>query len=215
MKVLGITGGVGAGKSTVLNYMKEAHGAYLLECDEIGRRLQMRGGACFAPMVGLFGQEIIGEDGEADRKKIASIVFNDRDMLRKLEEIVHPAVKAYVEDEIRSLREQAVEDRKNTPAFIVVESAILLEENYDRVCDEIWYVYASEEARAARLAASRGYSQERIRQVMEAQKADSFFRDRCQLVIDNSGPEVHDTYEQIDRGLKEHGFLYDSQREQR
>ena len=77
MKVLGITGGVGAGKSTVLAYMKEKYGAYLLECDTIGRCLQQKGEACFKPIVDLFGEECLGEDGELDRGKIAAIVFSD------------------------------------------------------------------------------------------------------------------------------------------
>ena len=212
MKVLGITGGVGAGKSTVLTYMKEAYGAYLLECDEIGRQLQRRGGACFEPMLDLFGEEILGPDGEFDRAKIASIVFADDAALEQLEQIVHPAVKTYVEETISRLGK--LEDA-GRPPFVVVESAILLEEDYDLICDEVWYVYASEEVRAQRLAVSRGYSRERTMQVMASQKPDAYFRERCRLVIDNSSPEVHDTYEQIDRGLKEHGFLYDSQREQR
>ena len=212
MKVLGITGGVGAGKSTVLAYMKEKYGAYLLECDTIGRCLQQKGEACFKPIVELFGEECLGEDGELDRAKIASIVFADAQMLGKLEQIVHPEVKNSVNETIRMLRGL---EEEYQPAFAVVESAILLEEEYDLICDEIWYVYASEEVRAERLAKSRGYSRERSRQVMDAQKPDSFFRERCDFVIDNSGSEVHDTYEQIDRGLKEHGFLHDRQREQR
>ena len=212
MKVLGITGGVGAGKSTVLSYMKEKYGAYLLECDAIGRCLQSKGEACFKPIVDLFGEEILGEDGELDRQKIAAIVFSDAEMLRKLEQIVHPEVKNSVNETIRMLREI---DEEYQPAFVVVESAILLEEQYDLICDEIWYVYASKEARIERLAQSRGYSRERTEQVMASQKPDSFFRERCQFMIDNSGSEVHDTFEQIDRGLIEHGFLYDRQREQR
>ena len=82
-----------------------------------------------------------------------------------------------------------------------------MEEQYQLVCDEVWYIYASEEARRRRLALNRGYDQEKITKMMASQKQDAFFREHCQFIVDNSSDSVENTYEQIDKGMKEHGVL--------
>lgn len=201
MKVLGITGGVGAGKSTVLAYLAERYSARVIQCDEAARRLQEPGGPCYGPMAELFGPGILLEDGQFDRKKIAELVFSDSRLLKELNGIVHPAVKRYVTQEIEQ------EKSGGSAPLLVIEAALLLEERYDLLCDEIWYIYAKEPARRRRLKASRGYSDEKISGIMAAQQRDEYFREHCQFVVDNSSDNVENTYEQIDKGLREHGIL--------
>ena len=91
--------------------------------------------------------------------------------------------------------------------FVVVEAALLLEEHYDEICDEIWYIYVDDAARRVRLKQSRGYSDRKIDDILKNQQKDSVFRKSCQFVVDNSSDFVDNTFEQMDRGLKEHGFL--------
>lgn len=201
MKVLGITGGVGAGKSTVLSYLVQAYGARVIQADQAGHYLCGPGQPCYYPIVEAFGVGILKGDQTIDRDRLSAQVFSDREKLARLNAIVHPAVKAYIAEEIQK------EKKAGRVPFTAVEAALLIEDHYDRICDEIWYVYVDEETRRRRLRASRGYSEEKTRSILRNQLSDKRFRDACQFVIDNSSPIVENTYEQIDRGLIEHGFL--------
>lgn len=198
LHVLGITGGVGAGKSTVLGYLEKQYGAKVIMCDDVARLLQEPGEACYRAMVDLFGTEVVQEDGRFDRPKLAAKVFADKGLLEKLNAIVHPAVKQYVREAVKNSSEQTL---------VVIEAALLLEDNYGELCDEIWYIYTSDEVRRERLKASRGYSDERITQMITNQKPDEYFRENCQFIIDNSSDQVEQMQKQMDAGLKERGFL--------
>lgn len=201
MKILGVTGGVGAGKSTVLSYLEKRYLARVIQADEVGKLLQEPGQECYHRIVEAFGTEILREDGRIDRNQLASIVFTDAEKLELLNSIVHPAVRSYIIGEIEKEKE------KEAVPFCVVEAALLLEDRYDLICDEIWYIYAEESVRIDRLAANRGYSGEKSRQIMQNQLPDRVYRGKCDFVIDNSSNFVENTYEQIDKGLVEHGFL--------
>ena len=95
-KVLGITGGVGSGKSEVLDYLESRYGAYVCQMDEVAKRLEKRGEICFRKIVDRFGEAVVGTDGELDRKKLGEIVFSDEGKRKILNEIVHPPVLDYV-----------------------------------------------------------------------------------------------------------------------
>lgn len=99
--VLGITGGIGAGKSMVLNILKEEYQACVIEADEVGRRLQKAGQPGFTAVVREFGEEIVGPDGELDRGKLAALVFSDAEALRKLNGLLHPMIYEEIQAEIR------------------------------------------------------------------------------------------------------------------
>lgn len=201
MKVLGITGGVGAGKSTVLGYLADHYGARVIEADRVAHLLQQPGGDCYDAIVNCFGREILFPDGRINREILGKIVYADQKQLKVLNRIVHPAVKTYIIEII------AQERKKGAVPFVTIEAALLLEDGYDQICDEIWYIYADEAARTKRLQSSRGYSPEKIRSVMANQRDEEGYRSGCKLVIDNSSDFVENTYEQIDKGLREHGFL--------
>ncbi len=201
MKVLGVTGGVGAGKSTVLAYMQTRYGARAIQADEVGRMLQQPGQECYRQIVAAFGPGILKEDGTLRRSALAALVFQDKRKLRRLNGIMHPAVRSFIMQEIQTERE-----RGRIP-FAVIEAALLLEDHYDAICDEIWYLYADSEVRIRRLMESRSYSRDRALEIMSNQLSDEEYRSRCQLIIDNSSNFVENTFGQIDKGLIEHGFL--------
>lgn len=190
MKVLGITGGVGSGKSEVLNYLREAYGAVVCQMDETAKRLQEKGTGCFRKIAEAFGPEIIGADGELDRKKLGARVFSDPEQLRLLNSIVHPEVLRSVSADIRKHTEEG------TPLYVV--EAALLPDVGGELCDEIWYIYASEEVRRERLKASRHYSDEKITDMIASQPSEETFRRACTAVIDNSG-----TFENTERQIGE------------
>lgn len=180
MKVLGITGGVGCGKSTVLDILHREYRGWICQLDQTAKQLQKRNGACFEEIVACFGQDMIGEDGELDRKRLGDLVFADPEQLRRLNAIVHPAVKRQVCEEILQKEREGV-------LLFVMEAALLPSVGYEDICEEMWYVYAREDVRRRRLRISRGYTDERISQMMEAQPGEAEFRAACTAVIDNNG----------------------------
>ena len=201
LKILGITGGVGAGKSTILSYLENKYHARTIQLDLAAHLLMQPGTRCCSRIIEAFGKEILKEDGTIDRQVLGQMVFGDRDKVNILNRIVHPAVKEYVREQI------LMEEAKGEIPFLVIEAALLLDDHYDEICDEIWYIYVNDEARFRRLSKSRGYSDEKTRAILSNQKSDGEFRRGCQFVVDNSSDFINNTYEQIDKGLTEHGFL--------
>lgn len=195
MKVIGVTGGVGAGKSTVLNYLRERYRARLLVADEIGHEVMEPGAEAYDGIVGEFGRGILAADGRIDRAKLGNIVFAEPEKLSRLNAFVYPAVRARI---LRGLSEA----EKDGAKYAVVEAALFLEENYDAFCDETWYIYTNEGLRRQRLKESRGYSDERVDQIFARQKRHEEFLERCQAVIDNNGT-AEETFRQIDRRMKQ------------
>ena len=179
MKVIGLTGGVGSGKSLVAQILKEETGAELVITDDIGHIVMAKTGSAFDLVVERFGNEIVSKSGEIDRKKLADIVFNDKKAIKDLNDIVHPKVKEYIE--------QYIESRKEKAGNIILESAILFETGCDKYCDEIWYVYVPGDIRIERLKESRGYSVQKCEAVMASQKPDEFYISRSDRVIKNDG----------------------------
>ncbi len=194
MRIIGITGGVGAGKSAILDYLREKHHAVVIEADKVGHLLMEPGGACYDSIVEKFGSSILNDDRTIHRGKLGTIVFADAALLDELNKIIHPKVKAHIVSEIA--KERAYHRAK----LFVIEAALLLEDHYDAICDEIWYIDTNADIRAERLKASRGYDDEKIAGIMANQKSPEEFRKACQAVIDNSGSLEH-TYDQIDRRL--------------
>lgn len=140
MKIIGITGGVGAGKSTVLDYLEKEFNACVLQADKIGHLVMEPDGICYDQVIALFGKKIIKNDKTIDRKIVSDVVFAHEEMRQKLDHIIHPAVKRYILDEIE------VQQRAGCP-LMVVEAALLLEDHYDAFCDKVWYIHTDRETR--------------------------------------------------------------------
>lgn len=194
MKIIGITGGVGSGKSRVLSYLETKYGAVICQADHVAWKLQEPGRKCHAEIVSCFGEEILNEDKTIHRGKLGKIVFSDNEKLLLLNQIMHPAVKDYIVELVQR------EKKKNTTYFIL-EAALLLEEHYNLICDELWYIYCDRNVRCERLKESRSYSDEKIDSIMATQLSEENFREQCQIVIDNSG-DFEDTCYQIDEVMK-------------
>lgn len=192
MKVLGITGGVGSGKSEILTYLREEKGAVIVQMDVVARELQKRGSRCFERIVEAFGQEIVGTDGELDRAKLAGEVFSDREKLMLLNSIVHPQVLFWVRSDIEEKAARGI-------GLYVVESALLPDVEHG-FFDEIWYIHTDAEVRRKRLERSRGYAESKIRDMITSQPSEERFRKICTAVIDNSG-SFEDTIKQIGERL--------------
>lgn len=195
MKVIGLTGGVGSGKSRVLSYLEERHKAFVCQADHVAWELQYPGTECYKKIVEHFGRNVLEEDGTLNRKQLGAIVFSDTDELMQLNDIMHPAVKEQIKDVL-------AKERQAGTGLFVLEAALLIEEGYGKICDELWYIYADEQTRILRLKESRGYSDEKIRDMMASQLSKEAYEEGCDRIIDNSG-SFEDTARQIDKALKE------------
>ncbi|MCD8098530.1 MAG: dephospho-CoA kinase [Lachnospiraceae bacterium] len=194
MRIIGVTGGVGAGKSAVLDYLEGHYGALRIEADQVGHEVMKPGAIAYEPVLAAFGHDIVSPDGKIDRRALGNIVFTDEEKRLLLNSIIHPAVK----DEIlRRLREAEQRGEK----LAVVEAALFLEEHYDAFCDETWYIYTEEENRRQRLRGSRGYSDARIDALLRSQRTHEEFLTRCDRVIDNNG-SVEETQRQVEAALR-------------
>ena len=192
MKILGITGGVGAGKSEVLRYMEEAYNAHIIKADELAAALLRPGNKAYIGVKALLPEDIYGEDGAIDNKKMAAVFFKDKNLKESVNSVVFPLVKEEILD--------IIEVARDNNELLVLEAALLIEEHYETVCDELWYIYATEDVRAKRLKESRGYSDERIRAVMDSQLSDEEFVKGTDVIINNSG-DFEATKIEIDKEL--------------
>lgn len=181
MKIIGITGGVGSGKSELLRRMEYLPGIKTVYCDPLARQLESPGGSLFPQLQQLLGNDIAKSDTELDVPKIASRLFSSPELQKKVNALVHPAVK----EAFKTIAEE--EKRKGEIQYLFLEGALILEAGFREVCDEIWFVYAKEETRRYRLKQSRGYSDEKIDSIMEKQLTEEEFRRQCDVVIDNNG----------------------------
>ncbi len=192
--IIGVTGGVGAGKSAVLSHLEEK-GAFVLRADDVGREVMEPGGQCFDDVVSLFGPGILTEEHTINRATVAGLVFTEPALRTALNAIIHPAVRKEI------IRRLSVEMEKGR-MILVVETALLMEARYQEFCQEIWYVYAPEETRIQRVMADRGYSREKALDIIKNQASDEEFRAAATVVIDNSRG-LSDTLAQVDRQLEE------------
>lgn len=190
MLIIGITGGVGSGKSSILKYLKSAYGAVIIEADNVGRMLQQRGNEAFDKIVENFGTDSIASDGELDRAYLAQLIYSDEKNRNLMNSIVHPLVEKYIIDQIEN-------EYSSGTAFLVIESAILFESGLDCLCDELWFIYADKEIRIKRLMESRGYSRNKCLMIMDSQLRDEAFFNLCSVSIDNS-LSIEYSYRQID-----------------
>jgi len=187
MKVIGMIGGVGCGKSTVCNLIDEKYNAKLILTDDLAKELMNKGKEAYLNVVREFGDDILDENKDIDRKKLADIVFNDSNKLEILNKCTHPIVIAKVKEMIARYRELFSCNDSEKKDVLVIESALLFESGLDSMCDEIWLVITDDEVRRARLKSSRGYSDEKIDAMFKSQTDYEKYRAVVNKVIVNNG----------------------------
>lgn len=182
MKIIGLTGGIGSGKSFVAAVAEKYFPILHINTDEIARSQMKKGGSSFESVVDEFcrySDSLIGEDGEIDRKVLSKIVLDDEELLLRLDEITHPNVC------IEVARIISEEKEKNEKAAVLIETALIYEAGIDKSCDEVWYVYAPIETRCRRLKTSRGYSDEKIEGFISRQNTEEEFLRRANRTVPN------------------------------
>jgi dephospho-CoA kinase len=178
VRCIGLTGGIGSGKSTVSALLAQ-RGAVIIDADAITREVQQPGTEVFAAMVERFGDGIVAADGTLDRQAVADIVFNDKEALQALNDIVHPAVGA---ETTRRILEQAATDH-----LVVLDIPLLVESAGKRDVAGILVVDVDPEVALRRLVEQRGMREEDARARMSRQATREERRAKADIVIDNSG----------------------------
>lgn len=197
MKIIGITGGVGCGKSEVIRYIMENYNCYVIFTDDVAKQLQEVGNVCYDRIVRLLGNDVLDDRGNIDKTKMAAKIFSDGTLLEKVNEIIHPAVMNYVLDKIALYKATEEVD------LFIIEAALLIECGYGKIVDELWYVYTDDAIRRERLKLSRGYSDEKISQIYSKQLSKEQFMKQCSFIIDNNH-SLDETQKQIDGKLEEY-----------
>ena len=182
MRVIGITGGVGAGKSEVLKLIEGICSCIIVIADDLARSLERPGEVCYEPLVRLLGRSVLADDGQIDAATMSHMIFaeGNEHILEEVNSIVHPAVKKRIRQMIDDAGSEGRVD------FFFIEAALLIEDHYDKIVDELWYIYADEDVRRSRLRQTRGYSEEKISRILDSQSSDETFRKHCDVIIDNS-----------------------------
>ena len=180
MLTIGVTGGIGSGKSTVTGFLADL-GAPIIDADKVGHAIYAPDGPAHADVIAAFGRGILASDGTIDRKKLGPIVFADPNALKRLNSIVHPRMFARMREMVDGLRAGG----ERNP--IVVEAAILIEANWHALFDEIWLVVASKERVVERIERNRGLKPEQTEARIRAQLPDEERRKHSTLVIANDG----------------------------
>jgi dephospho-CoA kinase len=181
--IIGLTGGIGSGKSTVAAMLAEL-GAIVIDADKVGHEVYLPGTEGFRRVVEAFGRDVVGSDGTIDRRILGARVFGDPASLKRLNALVHPLIG----DEIRKRLQVAVgsADQGGTRRPIVVEAAIMMEAGW-RFFDRIWVVIVTPETAVTRVVASRGLSRDDVERRIAAQMTNADRERIADLVIRNDG----------------------------
>ena len=189
MKIIGLTGGAGCGKSYVAGVIMKNFPILHISTDDISRKQMRPGEAVYDAVVAEFGPGIVKEDKTIDRAGLASIVFSDPEKLKILNGITHPAVFTELQRIFKIVEDglvlSPIFDRPIPYKAVLVETAILKEAGYCDICDAVWYVYAPEEQRITRLMQQRGYTRERCLETLSNQASDEEFRSYATGIIEN------------------------------
>ena len=193
MIVIGLTGGVGAGKSLVLTILRTKYDAEVMEADKVAHELMEPGEEGYLRIKETFGEAILNSDGTINRTALGKVIFDNESAREQINSIIHPLVWKRIRQKISA----------SQAGLIVVEFAIMGEEAED-IYDEMWYVHASEEVRMSRLLKNRGYSKERSEKMIRSQASEQEYKRRCDRIIENHG-SVKDLEDQLAEILKSRG----------
>ena len=190
MKVIGLTGGIGAGKSTVTNYLRK-QGYLVIDADAIAHQITEKGSPALKKIALCFGEEVLYEDGSLNRKKLAAFVFSDEEKKRQLEQLTTVEVVYIIKTQLEDLRKKGKQD------IVFVDAPLLFETGADKLTDMVWLVDADMEARISRVMDRDGTSREAVVSRVQNQMDSSEKKKLSAEIIDNSkGKE--ELYQQIE-----------------
>lgn len=178
MKIIGLTGGIATGKSTVSQFLKQK-GFDIIDADQIARYLVAKGSECLVQITQTFGEEILLPDGELNRKKLGNIIFNDEQQKAKLDKIMQPAIFQEIQNELQK--------RFNIHQKIVfIDMPLLIEMGYLSIVDEVWLVYTNSNVQLERLMTRDNLSKEQALSRIQSQLPIEDKIQYSDIIIDNN-----------------------------
>lgn len=197
--VLGITGGAGSGKTTVVECIQKIAPVVFLHCDVIAHELMQQGEASYEALIEEFGEEILEEDTLViSRKKLAKVAMATKESRTRLNEITHPLVRQAVEKKMEALI------REQFQGIVIIEAALLIEAGYKEICDELWYVYAPVDDRKRRMRQNRGYTEQKIEHILAGQLSEEQFRANADVVIENPDRQKEEENKELSKQIITH-----------
>ena len=196
--IIGLTGGIASGKSTVAKMFKEL-GAKIVDADELGHRVILPGKPAWKKVVNLFGPEILKDDLNIDREKLGKIVFNDPEGLKNLNAITHPEIIKLIAKEIKEAKKRSSPEEKEE--ILIIDAALIYEAKIDNLMDKIIVVYTEEEEQFRRLGQRSNLSKEEALKRIKSQIPLKEKAKRADYVIDNSN-SLDQTRKQVEKAWK-------------
>jgi dephospho-CoA kinase len=179
MKIIGLTGGIGSGKSAAAGFLKGL-GAEVIDLDEVGHQALEKGGGAYEKVVKEFGTGVLDDAGVIDRARLGDVVFKDKEALKRLTEIIHPVIDRIVAQKVSESQLKGI-------GVLVLEAAAILEAGKTWQVDEIWVMTADEKAAINRLKGRPGYREEDVRRRIRSQLTNKERIRHADVVIDNNG----------------------------
>lgn len=194
MIVIGLTGGIGTGKSTVSDYLRKK-GCIILDADDISRKMTEAGMPALSIIQNVFGDEVINSDGSLNRHKLGDIVFNNRDKLQKLQQIITTEVVDNINRNLSQLQSE------HCDKIVVIDAPLLFECGMENIADENWLVISEMSVRIKRVKERDNLSEEQIIARINNQMSQEDKEKLSDYILDNSG-SLQQLYEQIDDNLE-------------
>ena len=199
--ILGITGGAGSGKTTVVECIKKVAPVVFLHCDVIAHELMQPKGASYDALIEQFGSTILEEDKKLapiSREKLAKIAMATKESRNRLNEITHPLVQKEIEKKLDVLQKEQFK------GIVIIEAALLIEAGYKSICDELWYVYAPIEDRKRRMRQNRGYTEQKIEHILAGQLSKEQFLANADVVIENPDRKKEEENQNLSKQIMAH-----------
>ena len=181
--IIGLTGGIASGKSTVAKALQNC-GALVIDADKLGHRAYVKGSKAFHQVVAQFGEDVVGQDGEVDRRALGAKVFGEGGSLKQLTDIVWPAIQDMAAKEIK----QSL--TANPDTVVILEAAVLIEAGWQSLVDEIWVTTVDPEVAIERASARDGVDAASVQARIDAQISNAERSAEARVVIDNSKDEA-------------------------
>lgn len=197
MKIIGLTGNSGSGKSAVADILRES-GGYIIDCDMIAHNNMSQNGVAYNDIVSEFGKDILDEGGEINRKKLGEIVFNDKEKLRLLNSITHKYITYEVNRKI-----QEIKNKHGEYKCIVIDAPLLIEAGLECLADEIWVVSAGINKKIDRIMVRDGITRDMAIARLKNQRSDEELIKWADVIIYNNGDDIYELREMVNNKFKE------------
>lgn len=189
MEIIGITGNSGSGKSVVSEVISEK-GGFIIDADKIAHDIILKGNVAYDEIIKGFGNDILNDDGQIDRKKLGNKVFNNKKSLELLNSITHKHI-------VEIIKKKIDEERNNSHSCIIVDAPLLIETNLHTLCSKVWLVYADREKRIQRIIKRDGISRELAEARIKNQTPYDKLKKYAHIITDNSGDDIEELKKRI------------------